>query len=143
MSGGAMTTEMCPYLHPRGSAREALAAYRRALGGAEPAMTTYGSLGMDDPSVRDMVANAVLRTEVGGPLMVSDLPPGADEPAGVACLFGDDEGALRAAWDVLAEGAEVFQPLEPSPWGSLFGSLRDRWGVSWLVDVDGAAGAAG
>ncbi len=35
-----MTTEMCPYLHPRGSVREALAAYRRALGGAEPATTT-------------------------------------------------------------------------------------------------------
>ena len=59
-------------------------------------MTTYADVGMDDPGVRDMVANAVLRTELGGPLMVSDLPPGADEPAGVACLFGDDEGGAGA-----------------------------------------------
>lgn len=131
-----MTVEMCPYLHPRGSAREALAAYRRALGGAEPEVTTYGDIGMDDPAVRGMVANAVLRTEVGGLLMVSDVPPGAGEPpAGSAALSGDDEGVLRRAWEVLSEGGQVEVPLEPSPWGSLFGSCRDRWGVSWMVDV--------
>lgn len=134
-----MTVEMCPYLHPRGSAREALEAYRRALGGDEPQVATYGDIGMEDPQVRDLVANAALRTELGGLLMVSDVPPGAGSPpAGSACLSGDDEAALRRAWEVLSEGGEVEHPLEPSPWGSLFGSCRDRWGVSWMVDVAGA-----
>ncbi|MEJ5944166.1 VOC family protein [Pseudokineococcus basanitobsidens] len=137
-----MTVEMCPYLHPRGSAREALAAYRRALGGDEPALATYDDIGMDDPAVRDLVANASLRSPVVGPLMVSDVPPGTEPlpPAGQVCLFGDDEAALQAAWDVLVEGGEVEQPLEPSPWGSRFGSCRDRWGVSWMVDIAGAGG---
>lgn len=137
-----MTVQMSPYLHPRGSAREALAAYRRALGGPEPQVATYGDIGMDDPQVRDLVANAYLPTDLGTALMVSDLPPGVEEPAGAACLHGDDEAALRAAWDVLCEGGDVQMPLAPSPWGSLFGSCRDRWGVSWLVDVSGA-GAGG
>ena len=134
-----MTVEMCPYLHPRGSAREALAAYRRALGGEEPQVATYGDIGMGDPQVRDLVANAALRTDVGGLLMVSDVPPGAGSPPpGSVCLSGDDEEVLRRAWEVLSEGGEVEHPLEPSPWGSLFGSCRDRWGVSWVVDVAGA-----
>jgi len=138
-----MTVEMCPYLHPRGSAREALDAYRRALGGDEPPIAAYGDIGMDDPRVRDLVANAPLRTQVGGLLMVSDVPPGAEAvPPGSACPSGDDEAVLRRAWEVLSEGGEVEQPLEPSPWGSLFGSCRDRWGVSWMVDVAGA-GARG
>ncbi|MEJ5913985.1 VOC family protein [Pseudokineococcus sp. 1T1Z-3] len=136
-----MSVEMCPYLHPRGSAREALAAYRRALGGEEPQLATYADVGMDAPEVRDLVANAVVRSPLVGPLMVSDVPPGEDPPAGSACLFGDDREALQAAWEVLVEGGEVLQPLEPSPWGSLFGSCRDRWGVSWMVDVEGGAGS--
>ena len=42
---------------------------------------------------------------------------------------------LNAAWQVLSEGAEVHEELSPSPWGTRFGTLTDRWGVSWMFDV--------
>jgi PhnB protein len=54
-------------------------------------------------------------------------------------LSGDDDAALRGYWDKLTDGGDVLQPLEVAPWGDAFGMLVDRFGVSWLVNIAGAA----
>jgi PhnB protein len=140
-----VAVEISPYLYPRGDVREALETYRRALRGSEPEVTTYGQIGMPDPASADLVANAMLRSEVVGVLMVSDYPPGMPEEqrpaAGGLAVWGDDGPMLEAAWEVLSEGAEVHEPLSPSPWGTRFGTLTDRWGVSWMFDVAAPATA--
>jgi PhnB protein len=51
-------------------------------------------------------------------------------------LSGDDETELRGYWDGLADGATVLQPLEKAPWGGSFGMLKDRFGVTWLVNIN-------
>jgi len=33
-------------------------------------------------------------------------------------------------------------PLSPSPWNDQFGMLRDKFGVSWLVNIAAPAAAA-
>jgi PhnB protein len=38
-------------------------------------------------------------------------------------------------WERLADGATVVQPLAPAQWAPLSGMLRDRFGVTWVVDV--------
>ena len=37
------------------------------------------------------------------------------------------------------DGGTIGQPLEVAPWGDAFGMLVDRFGVSWLVNIGGAA----
>ena len=37
----------------------------------------------------------------------------------------------------LSDGATVLQPLGPSRWGALYGMLKDRFGITWIVDVGG------
>ena len=55
-----------------------------------------------------------------------------------AGLSGDDEAELRGYWDGLGDGATVLEPLVVAPWGAQFGMLRDRFGVTWLVNIAAA-----
>jgi PhnB protein len=32
-------------------------------------------------------------------------------------------------------------PLNKAPWGDTFGMLTDRFGITWLVNISGAAGS--
>jgi uncharacterized glyoxalase superfamily protein PhnB len=34
-----------------------------------------------------------------------------------------------------ADGANVLQPLSPAQWAPLYGMLKDRFGIIWVVDV--------
>jgi PhnB protein len=55
-------------------------------------------------------------------------------------LSGEDEPTLRKYFEQLQEGGTVVMPLEKAPWGDTFGMLVDRFGVSWLVNVDQQTG---
>nr|WP_192907086.1 VOC family protein [Glycomyces paridis] len=50
-------------------------------------------------------------------------------------MRGDDPDELAAAWERLSEGATVIQPLGPSAWAGLYGILKDRFGVTWVLDL--------
>ncbi|GAB3706211.1 VOC family protein [Corynebacterium nasicanis] len=58
--------------------------------------------------------------------------PGTDTPLAIT---GDDEAEIRGYWERLAEGAEILSPLEPAPWGALFGLLQDRFGTRWMFNI--------
>jgi PhnB protein len=38
----------------------------------------------------------------------------------------------------LAEGGRVEQPMQDMFWGAYFGSLADRFGVHWMINVSAA-----
>ena len=47
---------------------------------------------------------------------------------------------MRRWFDALSEGAQaVTTPLDTQPWGDVFGSFKDRYGISWLVNIAGDA----
>jgi PhnB protein len=54
-------------------------------------------------------------------------------------LSGDDEAELHGYFEKLAAGGTVTMPLEKAPWGDTFGMLKDRFGVSWLVNISPAS----
>ena len=53
----------------------------------------------------------------------------------------EDAEELRGWFAALSEGGDVRQPLEAAPWGDEFGMFVDRFGISWLVNIAGAASA--
>jgi len=132
-----MAVQLSPYLHFDGTAREAMTFYRDVLGG-ELTMNTFGEYGAEGPEAEGIM-HAMLRTDEGLMFMASDLPPGTTLTPGDAtvtlALSGDDEERLRGWFEALAEGGEVHVPLEKQMWGDVFGQLKDRYGVQWLVDI--------
>ncbi|UNK70265.1 VOC family protein [Microbacterium sp. H1-D42] len=130
-----------PYLSFRDNAREALEFYQRVLGGTLD-ISTFGSMpGMGyDPSEAEHVMHGQLITDDGMVLMASDTPSSMEyqAPQGVSVsLSGSEADRLRAAWDGLSDGASITVPLAAAPWGGDFGMLTDRYGVAWMVSVDG------
>jgi PhnB protein len=131
-----MASRLNPYIQFDGSARAAMEFYRDVLGG-ELAINTFGEYG-GDASFADPVMHAMLETGQGFTLMASDTPPGMEFHSGgniTISLSGDDGDLLRGYFEKLSEGGQVTMPLEKQMWGDEFGSLTDRFGVSWLVNI--------
>ncbi|WP_072313273.1 VOC family protein [Agrococcus sp. Marseille-P2731] len=132
-----MATTMNPYLAFEREAREAMNFYHGVFGG-DLVINTFGDGGVPhDPQDADLVLHAQLTTAEGHTLMGSDTPTGVDAPlrGQQVSLSGDDRDSLVRAWEALAEGARIVEPLAAAPWGDTFGMLVDRWGVTWMVSV--------
>jgi PhnB protein len=117
--------------------------YTSVLGG-DLTTSTFAEFGMnEDPSEADKLMHAQLETGGGLVLMGADVPnsmgpPGAN-PSVSLSGGAEDEDELRGYWEGLSEGGTVLAPFEKAPWGDLFGMCSDRFGVTWLVNVAGAA----
>lgn len=134
-----MTVDVTPHLNFRGQAREALTFYREALGG-ELAVVTYADAhAVQDPDEADQVMWGQVVAASGARVMAYDVPGATAYDAGTIPFFvslrGDDADEVAALWSGLADGATVLQDLGPSGWAPLYGMLRDRFGVTWVLDV--------
>jgi PhnB protein len=134
-----------PYLNFRDNTREVMDFYRSVLGG-ELRMSTFAEFQTsEDPAEADKIMHSQLDTPAGFTLMAADTPnsmeyPGISGASSISLSGGADEAeALHGYWNGLAEGATVVMPLDRAPWGDEFGMLVDRYGVSWLVNIAGAA----
>jgi PhnB protein len=75
-------------------------------------------------------------------IMASDTPPG--ETSGMAGmsihLAMDSVAEAHRVFEAFADGGEVGMPMGETFWTPAFGTVRDRFGTSWMVSVeDGAA----
>lgn len=136
-----MSTKLNPYLGFRDTARQAMEFYQTVFGG-ELTLSTFAELqASEDPSEQGKIMHGMLVTESGLTLMASDTPNSMGYTPGdnySVSLSGDDEAELRRFWDGLSAEGTVTMPLEPSPWGDIFGMCADKFGVSWLVNISTA-----
>ena len=130
-----------PYLFFGGRCDEALAFYRSAIGAKEEFLMRYAESpepmppGMLPPGFEKKVMHASFR--IGGQVvMASD---GCGEPANfqgfsLALSYATPAEATRA-FQALSSGGEVTMPLAKTFWTPLFGMLKDRFGMNWMVSV--------
>jgi PhnB protein len=71
--------------------------------------------------------------------MAYDVPPNLPWDQGVNSFFvsvrGDSADEITTYWKSLSDGATVVQDLAPAGWAPLYGMLKDRFGVVWVLDV--------
>lgn len=127
------------HLNFQGNARAALAFYHAVFQGRQM-LVTYAQAGRPE-TARDPehIIWGQVTGDDGIALMAYDVQAGCDWNPGSNAFFvslrGDDIDTIRALWSALSDGAEVLQPLAASQWSPLYGMLRDRFGVTWVVDV--------
>lgn len=141
-----MASRMNPYLQFDGDARGAMEFYQSVFGG-ELVISTFGDFGDPDQPGADGVMHSQLETPAGFVLMASDTPPGMPFAPGTnfaVSLSGDGEDAdeLRGTFARLADGGQIAVPLEKQMWGDEFGMCSDRFGIPWMVDIDGGEASA-
>lgn len=152
-----MSISTTTHLNFRGTARQALDFYGTVFGG-DVVVTTYGDVGMPtELPGADKVVFGQVTTADGFRLMAYDVPGHDDtDPAAIAGTTTRENGAtitdrtffqsvrgetlpeVAAYWEALSEGADVIEPLAASPWSPGFGMLTDRFGVTWVLDVQPA-----
>lgn len=127
---------------------QALETYTRAFGAEVAEVSRYGDMPANpDFPVAEADKGLVLhsRLRIGDEeLMCADtLGPRQVGNSQFVSITTVDEALVRRAWDVLADGGEVYQPLAPSFFAAAHGSLRDRFGINWMVTALPASGAPG
>jgi PhnB protein len=125
-----------PYLFFAGNCREAMEFYKGVFGGTLNIMTYDEAPGQQAGAMKGKVMHASL---VNGEadLMASDSPQSDRLGTGKISLSltGTDEQRLRSMFDRLAAGGKVTSALKKEFWGDTYGSLTDRFGVEWMVNI--------
>ena len=139
-----MTIKTTTHLNFRGQARIALDFYRDVFGGELVAITYADAHAVQNPDEADQVMWGQVVADNGFRIMAYDVPSRLDWNPGEIPVFvsvrGDAADEIAGYWDKLSAGAHVIAPLAPSGWSPLYGMLKDRLGVTWVLDVEVAYG---
>jgi len=128
---------LSPYIFFNGNAKEAMEFYKRVFGGDLDVQTMADV--PKDAWMPDSKATDVMHARLNGTvnIMASDSQKASPQAKKIELsLSGPDEQQLRGYFDGLAEGGTIKMPLEKQFWGDTFGSLTDKYGVEWMVNIE-------
>src|SRR5579884_3274622 len=132
-----------PYLDCKGECEAAFIFYARALGGTLGPIFRYAGTPLAHHVPADwqdkvMHASVTIGSQV---VMGADVAPDRYEPpkgVSLSIHLGDTADAERMFRE-LSNGGTIVVPLEPTFWAARFGVVKDRFGVTWLMNCEGAA----
>ncbi|MFC5653212.1 VOC family protein [Paenibacillus solisilvae] len=123
-----------PYIYS-GNAREQAAFYVDALGGEIVSVQTFGDMPGAEEGIKDRVMHLIMQA-AGIQFYLADSNSiqrgsGLD----LTLEFASDHEAAQA-FEKLAAGGKVIMKFERMFWGSLFGRLEDKFGVTWQIATE-------
>lgn len=137
-----MTIKTTTHLNFRGDARAALAFYQTVFGGELMAITYADAHAVTHPAEADQIIWGQVAAEDGFHVMAYDVPSAIVWNPGENPFFvsvrGDDAEQLTQYWEKLSESSTIVQPLGPSGFSPLYGMVRDRFGITWVMDIQAA-----
>jgi PhnB protein len=129
-----------PYLNFPGDAEEALTFYKSVFGGSSSSVVRYKDLPIPGSALAKKDENKIMHMAlpVGKDLLMASDTFGIQklqQGNNVYIMISPDskEEADRI-FKALSMGGEVEMPLAIQPWGDYYGSLKDRFGIMWMVD---------
>ena len=134
-----------PYLFFDGRCEEAIDFYKKALGAEVGMMMRFNESpekpppGMVPPGSENKIMHACIRIN-GADVMASDgNAKGKPKFEGFSLtLNANNEAAADRMFAALADGGQVQMPLGKTFFAKRFGMVADRFGVNWMVVVEGA-----
>lgn len=131
------------YLNFAGNAEEAFDFYKSIFGGEFSSVVRFKDFPMEGVTIPKEDENKIMHISLpigeGDILMASDTL----ESLGQQLVQGnnvyvsvhpDSREEADRIFNALSEGADIEMPIADQPWGDYFGSLKDKFGVMWMVD---------
>ncbi len=137
-------SEINPYIRFDGNCRQAFEFYSQVFKTAYQNFGTFKELPPEyavDEKHHHLIMHATLPIGDSTVLFGSDTseefgpPPTAGNNFSLSVSMDTEEEARRV-FSELSEGGHVEMPMAPAFWGSLFGTLTDRFGIHWMVGYD-------
>jgi PhnB protein len=136
-------TKLHSYLNFAGNAEEAFDFYKSIFGGEVSSLVRFKDLPIEGVTIpkedEDKIMHIALPIGEDNVLMASDVL----ESLGQQLVQGNNvyvsvHPASREEADrifgALSERAEIEMPIADQVWGAYYGSLKDRFGVMWMVN---------
>lgn len=136
--------EIEPYLFFGGKCEEALAFYSDVLGAETLFKMRFSE--SPDPLPEGMIADGFEEKIMHSTFRVKDTTIMASDGCGPEARFEgfslainlDDEAEAKRIFEGLSKGGKVDMPLSKTFWSPCYGMLTDRFGVAWMVMVQGS-----
>ena len=126
---------MNTYVNFAGTCAEAFRFYERQLGGRIGMMMTHGQAPDQSrvrPDWKDMVLHA--RITIGDTeLMGADIPTAEPMRSAYLSLTVESDADAERIFAALADGGQIFMPMQETFFATRFGQLRDRFGINWMI----------
>jgi PhnB protein len=136
-------TKLHSYLNFAGNSEEAFDFYKSVFGGEYSSLVRFKDMPIEGVTIpkedEDKIMHISLPIGEDNVLMASD----ALESLGQQLVQGnnvyvsvhpDSREEAYETFTALSEGAEIEMPIADQAWGDYFGSLKDKFGVMWMVD---------
>jgi len=127
--------DMKTYVNFPGTCAEAFRYYEKHLGGTIGMLMTHAeSPGPSQvpPEFKHHVLHARI-TVAGTELMGADIPKAQPMRSAYLSLGVDSDADAQRIFAALADGGEVFMPLQQTFFATQFAQLRDRFGINWMI----------
>ena len=123
------------YVNFAGTCADAFRYYERHLGGKIGFLMSHGEAPEQRnvaPEWKDAILHA--RISLGGTnLMGADIPNAQPMRSAYLSLGADSDAEAERIFAALADGGEVFMPMQETFFATRFGQLRDRFGINWMI----------
>ncbi len=129
--------KIATYLNFDGNCGEAFRFYAEALGGKIGFMQTFAESPMAEqvpPAARDKIMH--VRLDVGDQMLLGSDAIGEryQKPQGFAVSIMVSAAEAERVFTALSPDAQVEMPLQQTFWAARFGMLKDRYGISWIIN---------
>lgn len=130
--------QMIPYFYFNGNANEAIEFYREVFKAGPVNLMKYKD--QPYPGMPEEHAEMILHAEIvfgNNTIYVSDavgerkVKVGDNVQVNLNC---NTEPEIHIIYEQLKEGGVVRMPLQDTFWGAVFGSLTDRFGITWSLN---------
>ena len=135
-----------PHLHFNGNTEEAFLFYKTVFGGEVKKIIRFKELSTEGFSFPEEELNKIMHISLSigntSTISGSDVPSmlgtvNENENRSKITITANSKQEAEALFNGLSEGAAIECELGQSPWGSYFGSLRDKYGIEWMIEFVG------
>ena len=134
-----------PHINFNGNAEEAFTFYKSVFGGEFAKIIRFKDLASPEFPVAEKEENKIMHIVLpigkSSMLMANDVPEimgrtNENEVRSKIVISAESKEEADKLFNGLSEGGQIEYPIGDSPWGSYFGSFRDKYGIEWMVEFD-------
>ena len=131
-----------PHINFNGNAEEAFTFYKSVFGGEFAQVVRFKEMSSPEFPIPEKEANKIMHIALPigkNLLMGNDVPESMgrtneNENRSKISISAESRDEADKLFHGLSAGGQIEFPMGDSPWGSYFGSFRDKYGIEWMVD---------